>query len=121
MVSLKKATKLNWTPELEEEIKLKREREREFENVPIRSVLDFQSEEAFHLTTDYSIKAISAILSQYQGGTERLIAAMGRKTTAAVKRYPSWKGESATVVYGIADMGRTVWQVAYCTGWSIGA
>ena len=55
----------------------------------------------FQLTTDYSSRAISAILSQCQDGKERLIAAVGRKTTDPETRYPSWKGEMAAIMYGI--------------------
>ena len=98
MNAQKKSLKLEWTPSMEREFQQLKE---EFEKAPIRAVPDFESAEPFHLTTDYSGKAISAILSQVQGGKERLIAAMGRKTTAAEKRYPSWKGEAAAVVYGI--------------------
>jgi deoxyuridine 5'-triphosphate nucleotidohydrolase len=98
MNSQKKAVKLNWTPNMEREFE---QLKAEFERAPIRAVPDFESDEPFHLTTDYSGKAVSAILSQVQGGKERLIAAMGRKTTDAEKRYPSWKGEAAAVVYGI--------------------
>ena len=72
-----------------------------FETAPIRAVLDFESESSFELTTDYSGRAISAVLSQQQNSAERLIAAMGRKTITAKQKYPSWKGEAAAVIYGI--------------------
>ncbi|MCP3663597.1 MAG: hypothetical protein GY696_14085 [Gammaproteobacteria bacterium] len=60
----------------------------------------FDIEEPFQLTTDFSSKAISAILSQVQDGQERLIAAVGRKTTAAEKNYASYKGKMAAVIFG---------------------
>ncbi|MCP3664111.1 MAG: hypothetical protein GY696_16745, partial [Gammaproteobacteria bacterium] len=44
--------------------------------------------------------AISAILSQVQDGQERLIAAVGRKTTTAERNYASYKGEMAAVICG---------------------
>ena len=98
MNSQKKATKLEWTPEMDMQFQQLKEK---FETAPIHAVPDFVSESPFELTTDYSGRAISAVLSQQQNGAERLIAAMGRKTTAAEQKYPSWKGEAAAVIYGI--------------------
>ncbi|MCP3666293.1 MAG: hypothetical protein GY696_27965, partial [Gammaproteobacteria bacterium] len=60
----------------------------------------FDLEEPFQLTTDFSSKAISAILSQVQDGQERLIVAVGRKTTTAERNYASYKGEMAAVIFG---------------------
>ncbi|MCP3668553.1 MAG: hypothetical protein GY696_39745, partial [Gammaproteobacteria bacterium] len=100
MNSQRKAKKLEWTEEMGKELQALKE---EFEGAPIRAVPRFDSEEPFQLTTDFSMKAISAILSQKQDGEERLIAAVGRKTADAEKRYPSWKGEASAVVYGIRE------------------
>ena len=98
MNAQKKMKNLEWTPEMDKQFQQLKEK---FETAPIRAVPDFESESPFELTTDYSGRAISTVLSQRQNGAERLIAAMGRKTTAAEQKYPSWKGEAAAVIYGI--------------------
>jgi len=98
MNAQKKAAKLDWTPTMEENFQKLKDK---FESAPIRAVPDFEADTPFQLTTDYSGKAIGAVLSQVQNGAERLIAAMGRKTTGAEQRYPSWKGEASAVIYGI--------------------
>ncbi len=72
-----------------------------FCHAPIRAPPRFDLPAVFQLTTDYSSRAISAILSQVQGGEERLIAALGRKTTDPETRYPSWKGKMAAIMYRI--------------------
>ncbi|MCP3663134.1 MAG: hypothetical protein GY696_11670 [Gammaproteobacteria bacterium] len=74
----KTAIVLEWTDELGQ---LKKK----FAAAPIRAPPRFDIEEPFQLTTDFSSKAISAILSQVQDGQERLIAAVGRQTTTAEK------------------------------------
>ncbi|MCP3665893.1 MAG: hypothetical protein GY696_25920, partial [Gammaproteobacteria bacterium] len=71
-----------------------------FAAAPIWAPPRFVMEEPFQLTTDFSSKAISAILSQVQDGQERLIAAVGRKTTTAERNYASYKGEMAAVNFG---------------------
>ncbi|MCP3662514.1 MAG: hypothetical protein GY696_08480 [Gammaproteobacteria bacterium] len=71
MNAQKKLKQLNRTEEMEKELRALKQ---EFEDAPIQVV-------PFQLTTDFSMKAISAILSQVQDGQERLIAAMGRETT----------------------------------------
>ena len=53
-----------------------------FQGAPIRAVPDFEGTEPFELTTDFSDKAISAILSQRQGGVERFIGVAARKCTS---------------------------------------
>ncbi len=63
MNSQQRAKKLEWTPEMKVELQALKE---EFEGAPIRAVPRFDSEEPFQLTTDFSMKAISAILSQKQ-------------------------------------------------------
>ena len=94
----KKSKKLDWTVECSQNLK---ELKKMFQEKPIRSVPDYSSKEPFILTTDYSGTALSAILSQNQGGKERLIAAGGRKCTAGESNYASWKGELAALVYGV--------------------
>ena len=94
----KKKKKLEWTETMAKNLEKLKEA---FKTASIRSVPKFDLPEIFQLTTDYSGKAISAILSQVQDGKERLIAACGRKTTDAESRYASWKGEMSAVVYGI--------------------
>ena len=98
MHAIKKTEKFTWTEEMEQNFKILKD---QFTKHPIRSVPKFESREPFQLTTDFSSQAISAILSQDQQGQERLIAAGGRKTTEAEKKYPSWKGELCAIIYGI--------------------
>ena len=57
MNSQKKAVKLEWTPSMERELTQLKE---EFKRGPIRAVPNFESEEPFNLTTEYSAKAVSA-------------------------------------------------------------
>ena len=89
---------LDWTPAMTEQLELLKA---EFSKGPIRAAPRFDSEEIFQLTTDYSCTAIGAVLSQVQDGQERLIGAVGRKTTDPEKRYPSYKGELSAIMYGI--------------------
>ena len=84
---------LEWTEDMTAKLAQLKEK---FAVTPIR----FDIDEPFQLTTDFSIKAISAILSQVQDGQERLIAAVGRKNTTAEKNYPSYKGEMSAVIFG---------------------
>ena len=92
---------LNWTPEMTESMeKLKQA----FKEGPMRAYPIFgegDEHKPFILTTDYSGKAISAVLSQQQAGGEKLIAACGRRTSSYEKNYPSFKGELAAIVFGI--------------------
>ena len=97
MAAEKKKKRITWTPEMSKNLKELKEK---FKEAPIRAAPDFTSKEEFLLTTDYSGKAISAILSQVQDGKERLISAGGRKTTGPESRYSSWKGELSALVYG---------------------
>ena len=90
MNSQKKLKTLSWTEEMEKELQALKQ---EFEDAPIRAVPVFDSDQPFQLTTDYSLKAVSAILSQVQDGQEMLIAAMGRKTMDAERRYPPGRGK----------------------------
>jgi transposase InsO family protein/dUTPase len=94
----KTARELAWTPEMSTQLE---QLKNKFRDAPIRAPPRFDLPAVFQLTTDYSCRAISAILSQVQGGEERLIAALGRKTTDPETRYPSWKGEMAAIMYGI--------------------
>ena len=90
MNSQKKLKTLSRTEEMEKELRALKQ---EFEDAPIRAVPVFDSDQPFQLTTDYSLKAVSAILSQVQDGQEMLIAAMGRKTMDAERRYPPGRGK----------------------------
>ena len=66
-----------------------RQLKEKFVTAPIRVLPRFELEAPFQLTTNFSSKAISGILSQEQDGQERLIAAVGCKTTLAERNYPS--------------------------------
>ncbi|MCP4993462.1 MAG: DDE-type integrase/transposase/recombinase [Gammaproteobacteria bacterium] len=97
MNSQKTAKILEWTDEMTAKLAVLKTK---FSAAPIRAPPRFDLDEPFQLTTDFSSKAISAILSQVQDGQERLIAAAGRKTTTAERNYPSYKGELAAVIFG---------------------
>ena len=87
-----------WTQEHEDNFKgLKRQ----FATCGVRAAPIYKGGEDFMLTIDFSGVALGAILSQVQGGKERLIAAARRRTTSGEANYPSWKGEMAAMVYGI--------------------
>ena len=74
----KRATKLTWTPVMEEKfLRLKDE----FKKSPVRSYPRYDEKEPFELTVNFSCENVGAVLSQRQDGEERFIAAMGRKTT----------------------------------------
>ncbi|MCP3664081.1 MAG: hypothetical protein GY696_16585, partial [Gammaproteobacteria bacterium] len=75
MNAQKTAKVLEWTDEMSTKLGQLKEK---FAAAPIRVPPLFDLEEPFQLTTDFSSKAISAILSQVQDGQERLIAAVGR-------------------------------------------
>ena len=94
----KKRKTLDWTEEMSRNLHILKQ---EFQKSPIRGTPRFDLEETFQLTTDFSSAAISAILSQVQDGKERLLAAVGRKTTVAERNYPSWKGELSAIIYGV--------------------
>lgn len=88
-----------WTSSLERDFS---ELKKAFGRAPLRAFPRFDdSAEPFILTTDYSKKAISAILSQEQNGKERMIACCGRKTTKCESNYGSTKGEAAALMYGV--------------------
>ena len=94
----KRKPKLDWTEECEENFQ---ELKKQFQAAPIRAVPVYDGVHPFKLTTDYSGQAIAAVLSQLQNGQERLIAAVGRRTTKGESNYSSAKGEISAVVYGI--------------------
>ena len=92
---------LVWTPEMTESMEKLKEA---FKEGPMRAYPIFgkgDDHQPFILTTDYSGKAISAVLSQRQPEGEKLIAACGRRTTPYEKNYPSFKGELCAVVFGV--------------------
>ena len=68
---------------------------------PILAFPDFKSEEPFILDTDFSGKSIGAVLSQKQGGFERVIAYGAKKLLPRETNYSSNKGELLAVVYFI--------------------
>ena len=98
MNAQRKEKQLNWTSEMEEQFQTLK---KEFTKMPVRSYPDYQSNEPFELSLDFSAKNVAAILSQKQGGKERFIGAAGRKTTKYEKNYHSCKGELAAIIYGL--------------------
>ena len=63
----KTARELTWTPEMSAQLE---QLKNKFRDAPIRAPLRFDLPAVFQLTTDYSCRAISAILSQVQGGED---------------------------------------------------
>ena len=98
MNAQRKAKKLEWTAIMEEKFRVLKGK---FKSKPIRSYPRYDLEELFELTTDFSAENLGAILSQIQGGKERMIATAGRKTTKFESNYGSVKGELAAIVYGL--------------------
>jgi len=98
MNGLRRKQKLEWTETMEENFRILKLK---FQGAPLRAVPDFEGIEPFELTTDFSDKAISAILSQRQGGVEQFIGVAARKCTSGESNYPSYKGEMCAVIYGI--------------------
>ena len=98
MNAQKKEKTLNWTTEMDENFQTLKA---EFTKKPVRSYPDYQSDQPFELSLDFSAKNVAAILSQRQHGQERFIGAAGRKTTKYEKNYHSCKGELAAIIYGL--------------------
>ena len=72
-----------------------------FKEAPIRAYPIYNSPEKFILTTDFSKDNLGAVLSQVQNGQEKMIAAIGRKTTTYEANYESYKGELAAIIWGL--------------------
>jgi transposase InsO family protein len=68
---------------------------------PILAYPQFDSKEPFIVDTDWSQihNCIGAVLSQKQGGHERVISYGAKKLTEAAKRYPPQQGELAAVIF----------------------
>ena len=94
----RKAQKLEWTQEMDDNFK---KLKAAFETKPIRAYPLYNTDEPFQVTTDFSSLNIGAVLSQVQFGKERMIAALGRKTTKYESNYPSTKGELCAFVYSL--------------------
>ena len=97
MDAQKKAKKLEWTPVMEQKFK---ELKEAFQKAGIRGYPQYGGEK-FILTTDYSHHGLSAVLSQVQGGKERMLCAASRKASKFEVNYSSMKGEACAVVYGL--------------------
>ena len=87
-----------WTETMDEKFKKLKQK---FAERPIRAFPDYESDQPFQLSVDFSAENLGAMLTQEQNGQERLIAVAGRKTTKYEKNYHSTKGELAAVVYGL--------------------
>ena len=74
---------------------------------PILAFPDFRKE--FILVTDASGYAISAVLTQIQGGKERLIACASRVLTQSEKNYSNTDREYLAVVYGVTTFRSYLW------------
>ena len=92
----KKATKLEWTPEMSRDFAKLKEA---FGKKPLRSYPRYDLPALFEVTTDFSATAIGGVLSQQQDGEEKFIASAARKTTKFEANYGSVKGELSAVVY----------------------
>ena len=89
---------VTWTPVMRAKFEALK---KAFQAAPIRAYPDYESQEPFRLTTDWSGGGLGAILSQIQEGRERLIGAASRKTTKYESNYPSYKGELSAIVLGL--------------------
>ena len=87
-----------WTDKMTEDLT---ELKNRFKQSTVRTYPDYKSHKPFVLTIDFSSEAVGVLLEQEQGGSMKLIAAAGRKTTPGETHYASWKGEYAALVYGI--------------------
>ena len=99
MNAIKNKRTLVWTDALEKDFQ---ELKQCFNKYPVRSHPMFGPDAGpFILTTDYSKKCVSAILSQMQNGEEKFLGCRGRKCSEAEARYGSTKGELAAVIHGV--------------------
>lgn len=94
----RRAKTLEWTPQMSENFKKIKEA---FMKRPIRSYPRYDIKEPFEVTTDFSAKAVGAILSQVQNGRERFLGSAARKTTKFEANYGSVKGELAAVMMAL--------------------
>ena len=99
--AIKRKKILEWTPSLKQAFE---DLKTAFCGPTNRAYPDFEASRKgspFILTTDWSTKAISAVLSQEQNGVERMIAACGRKCSGPESRYDSMKGEMCALIHGL--------------------
>ncbi len=100
MNSMKAHTQLEWMEATLQKFETLKQR---FKEEPIRAYPDYTSPEPFILDTDFSATNLAAVLSQRQGGAERIIGAGARKCNEAERNYPSHKGELAAAVMGMRN------------------
>ena len=93
-----KDRKLEWK---EETIRDFEQLKQQFAAEPTRGYPDFTSQSPFILDTDWSQKAMAAVLSQEQGGQEVFLGCAAKKCNPAERNYPSHKGELAAVILGL--------------------
>ena len=73
-----------------------------FDKCPLRSYPLYGGDAGpFEGKMDFSAQNLGAILEQVQGGQQRFLAAIGRKTTVSEKNYPPTKGELAAIIYAL--------------------
>ncbi|MGB0246440.1 MAG: reverse transcriptase domain-containing protein [Paracoccaceae bacterium] len=72
-----------------------------FAKEPVRGYPQYQNPEPFILDTDFSSKAMAAVLSQKQNGREKLIGCATKGCNKAEASYPSWKGELRALMLGL--------------------
>ena len=94
----RKNKQLEWTPSMSRDFQKLKDAFRENK---VRSYPRYDIPEKFQLTTDYSKKAVSAVLSQVQNGEEKFIGACARKCTKYEANYASVKGELSAIIMGL--------------------
>ena len=72
-----------------------------FVSAPIRAYPDWNSEEPFILSTDYSSIAMAGVLTQFQDGQERFIGAFSKTCNPAESNYSAHKGEACALIYSL--------------------
>ena len=92
MNSLKKAEQFVWTEDMEKDFL---ELKAEFSAGRIQAYPDFDSDEPFILTTDWSSLNIAGVLSQKQDGVELFLGCWGRSVTAMRGTIPGPRGSSS--------------------------
>ena len=98
MNSQRRQKTLEWTEEMSRKFQ---ELKEAFKTNKVRSYPQYDNPNLFQVTTDFSAKAVGAVLSQVQNGKEMFLGCTARKTSKHEKNYGSVKGELSAVVMAL--------------------